>query len=417
MAEEKIVITWDDLQSRQVEKQLKQQDALERNREYARITDLPEASEATRAKNIFYNAIFYMSVFGLLGGLIAWGLAESLHFRASTMQEAQELMTRVNEINHNAEVGRLTDTEARSALRIIAMDGRDNPYFPILSNRELKENDKQARIVVVQQRDRWKELISNIISFGAQGMIIAIFLSIAEAAMSRNLPSVVINGSVAAGLGLLGGIIVAVFVDKLYAALGGVQGHMTSAHQIFARATTWGVIGLTLTLAPGVVMRSTKRLLIGVAGGLLGGIIGGALYDLVGARAQDEYISRLVGMCAIGLVAGAANGFIESVAKTGWLRVVQGLIAGKQFILYRNPTYIGSSPDNQIYLFKDPQVGRRHAAIHVVAGGFEVEDLPLGDSTMVNGRPIQRTRLRQGDRVQIGSTVFVFQEKRPTQAA
>src|ERR1044072_4338270 len=121
MAEEKIVITWDDLQSRQVEKQLKQQDALERNREYARITDLPEASEATRAKNLFYNAIFYMSVFGLLGGLLAGGFSEALHFRDSPRQQAQDLMPRVNEINHSAEVKRGTDKEARGAHAIIAM--------------------------------------------------------------------------------------------------------------------------------------------------------------------------------------------------------------------------------------------------------------------------------------------------------
>jgi pSer/pThr/pTyr-binding forkhead associated (FHA) protein len=40
-----------------------------------------------------------------------------------------------------------------------------------------------------------------------------------------------------------------------------------------------------------------------------------------------------------------------------------------------------------------------------------LEDLPLGGKTLVNGRPITRTRLRNGDRVQIGSTAFTFQEK------
>ena len=39
------------------------------------------------------------------------------------------------------------------------------------------------------------------------------------------------------------------------------------------------------------------------------------------------------------------------------------------------------------------------------------EDLPLGTNTLVNGKPVQRTRLRTGDRIQIGSTALVFQEK------
>ena len=121
----------------------------------------------------------------------------------------------------------------------------------------------------------------------------------------------------------------------------------------------------------------------------------------------------MVAMLAIGLFAGLATGIIENAAKTGWVKVVAGLIAGKQFILYRNPTFLGSGPDCQIYLFKDPQVGRRHAAIHIVPGGFELEDLPLGTSTLVNGKAVQRARLRNGDRIQIGSTALVFQEKTP----
>ena len=46
-----------------------------------------------------------------------------------------------------------------------------------------------------------------------------------------------------------------------------------------------------------------------------------------------------------------------------------------------------------------------------VQGGFELEDLPLGGKTFVNGKQITRSRLRNGDRVQIGSTIFTFQEK------
>ena len=128
-------------------------------------------------------------------------------------------------------------------------------------------------------------------------------------------------------------------------------------------------------------------------------------------------MSRLIGLGAIGTVAGAASGMIENAAKSGWLKVTQGLIAGKQFILYRNPTFIGSSPENQIYLFKDPHVGRRHAAIHLVQGGFELEDLPLGAATLVNGRTVTRTRLKNGDQVQVGGTRFLFQEKHPTTLA
>ncbi len=148
-----------------------------------------------------------------------------------------------------------------------------------------------------------------------------------------------------------------------------------------------------------------------------GYVLGGALFAQVARYTGKPAVGELIGFVAIGVVAGLATGLIENAAKTGWLRVIAGLIAGKQFILYRNPTFIGSSPENQIYLFKDQQVGRRHAAIHIVNGGFELEDLPLGAATIVNGRPTKRTRLRHGDRISIGATTFLFQEKKPTTLA
>jgi hypothetical protein len=170
-------------------------------------------------------------------------------------------------------------------------------------------------------------------------------------------------------------------------------------------------VGSFLLIAPGLLMRNFKKLIVGLVGGFAGGAIGGALLAPIASLTGNEMISRGIAFVAIGLVAGAATGLIENAAKTGWVKVIQGFIAGKQFILYRATTYIGSSPDCHIYLFKDPAIGRRHAAVHIVPGGFDLEDLPLGTPTFVNGKPVNRVRLKTGDQIQIGSTAFTFQEK------
>jgi pSer/pThr/pTyr-binding forkhead associated (FHA) protein len=120
---------------------------------------------------------------------------------------------------------------------------------------------------------------------------------------------------------------------------------------------------------------------------------------------------RLAAICSIGAITGAATGIFEQATRTGWLKVTAGMIAGTQFILYRNPTYIGSAPDCQIFLFRDPKVGRRHAAIHLNNGRIEIEDLPLGAPTYINREPINRQRLRDGDQITIGTTMFLYQEK------
>ncbi len=168
-----------------------------------------------------------------------------------------------------------------------------------------------------------------------------------------------------------------------------------------------------LGLALGIVLLNVRLMFVGLVGGLLGGIVGGALFEPVRNWTHNAELPRLLALGAIGAFAGLAAGLLENVIKAGWLKVTTGIIAGKQFILYRNPTYIGSSPDCQIYLFKDPQVGRRHAAIHLLPGGIEIEDLPLGGATIINGKPIKRAKLKAGDTIRIGLTEFQFQEKRP----
>jgi hypothetical protein len=166
-----------------------------------------------------------------------------------------------------------------------------------------------------------------------------------------------------------------------------------------------------MSAAPGVVMRNTRKLLLGLIGGLAGGVIGGALFDPIHRATGSDVVSRLVAIVSIGVITGVGTALVESIAKQGWLRVVKGLIAGKQFVVYRNPTFIGASPQCEVYLFKDPHVGRRHAAVHVRSSGYEIEDLGTGYGTTINGRLVRRARLRNGDRVQIGDTSFTFQEK------
>ena len=181
---------------------------------------------------------------------------------------------------------------------------------------------------------------------------------------------------------------------------------------VLAKGASWGTLGLFISLGPGVILRNPKRLFVGLLGGGIGGVAGGLLFDPVQNLTQNVHVGRLVAVVVIGLLAGLATGLIEEVAKAGWLKVTGGLIAGKQFVLYRNPTYIGSSLQCNIYLFSDPQVGRRHAAVHIVPGGqYEIEDLPLGGPTLVNGKPVTRARLKPGDTIQIGWTSLQFQVK------
>lgn len=397
---DKITIAWDELNSRKVDQRLKQSEALDRNRRQAEMNPVAAEIEPPVGSSIWYNSVFTMAVFGLLGGLLAWGGNEALRFRPDPRLEAKSIMADISSVTTAQKTGRLSPGEADASVQEIVHEHSSNPYINIYMDAHLSNSEKDARIRELDDRQALMSFIANLVSYGLCGMLIATALAVAEPVVDRNLQGALVNGSVGAALGLVGGVIVSLFVDKLYNAL-------LSYEDVIAHCVSYGVLGLFLTIGPGLVMRNVKKLAIGMLGGLIGGLAGGALFDL----GTNAHISRLIALVAIGLVTGLCTGLIENAAKSGWLKVTAGLIAGKQFILYRNPTFIGSAPECQIYLFRDAKVGRRHAAIHIVPSGFEIENLPLGASTFVNGKEVQRARLHNGDRIQVGATSFSFQEK------
>ena len=85
-----------------------------------------------------------------------------------------------------------------------------------------------------------------------------------------------------------------------------------------------------------------------------------------------------------------------------------GPLAGKQFVLYKNPTVLGSSPKADVYLSKDDAIEPRHALIHNRGGRFEIEDCGTPDGTYVNGIPIKNQLLHVGDQIVLGKTVLEF---------
>jgi hypothetical protein len=410
--DDKIKIEWNDLHTRKVDQRLKEQEAVERNRRQAELNPLATTQHAPGSKSLIYNSAFMMALFGLVGGLLAWAGGEVLHFREDAEYEARTHLREVADLLNRQATGQISPAEAKSGIDAMKDEYSDNPFFVAGADRSLTADQRDAKLAELHTQEQWKSFVANLMSFGFSGMLIAVCLSIAEPVVDRNWTGAVVNGLVGAALGLIGGAVVSLFVGKMFTALssGASVNDDLSSTRILARAVSWGVLGLFLTIGPGLIMRNLKKLTIGLLGGLIGGVIGGALFDPI-LSVSNDHVSRLVALVAIGLFAGLGTGLIENAAKNGWLKVTAGLIAGKQFILYRNPTFIGSGPECPIYLFRDGSVGKRHAALHIVPGGFEIENLPLGGETKINGKPVNRTRLRAGDEIQVGMTTFVFQEK------
>jgi Ca-activated chloride channel family protein len=181
---------------------------------------------------------------------------------------------------------------------------------------------------------------------------------------------------------------------------------------MMGRAAGWAVIALPAGLGQGIALRDKKVVLNGLLGAVLGGLLGGLLFDPINYAFTEEHakatLSRGVGFATIGVLVGLFIGLVEQWTKTAWLLMKAGALAGKQFILYRNPTVLGSSPKADIYLFKDPAIEPRHALIHNRGGRFEIEDCNTPDGTYVNGIPVQKRLLQSGDQIVLGKTMLEF---------
>ena len=58
----------------------------------------------------------------------------------------------------------------------------------------------------------------------------------------------------------------------------------------------------------------------------------------------------------------------------------------------------------------DHELSRQHVRLRRVAGGWELADLGSKNGTIVNGEPISRTTLADGDVIEAGATLFMFRE-------
>ncbi len=236
----------------------------------------------------------------------------------------------------------------------------------------------------------------------------------------------VLCGLVGLIVGLVGGFFSSIIANVVYSPLTDLAQRHSEAGggltafgfllQMVGRAIAWSLAGLAMGLGQGVALRSPRLLLFGLVGGVLGGLAGGLLFDpidliVLGVDKPSAHWSRMVGFTVIGAAVGAMIGVVELLARDAWLRMTEGSLAGKEFLLFKDVLRIGSSPQSDIYLFGDATVEPHHATLRSVGDSCELENHSARQPVLVNGRSSTRTRLNHGDQITIGRTSFLFQRR------
>jgi VWFA-related protein len=138
------------------------------------------------------------------------------------------------------------------------------------------------------------------------------------------------------------------------------------------------------------------RMLIGILGGVL----------------------ILMALLSLAIVRSKKRGqtIVEPVIPSTWLEIVAGPQRGRRLRIEGRSLRIGKGEGCQLWLAGDSQLAPDHAEILSSSeGSCSLKDLGSKEGTLLNGnrlRPHQSVRLRGGDRVTVGSTVFIFVDQR-----
>ncbi|MCC6299695.1 MAG: FHA domain-containing protein [Anaerolineales bacterium] len=238
------------------------------------------------------------------------------------------------------------------------------------------------------------------------GLSVGLFIGLTEGALTRNPVQAVKSGTFSGLLGLGAGAIGLPLSEYLFQSVGaGVAG----------RALGWGVFGLLIGLAEGIVGKSQAWK--GMLGGLVGGALGGVLLELVHNRLQDPLTGKATGLVLLGASVGAFISLIVVLLSRAWLEVASGKLKGTEFILDKfmragGPSVaIGSSPLKSEIVLPDPDIAPQHAMLNGNGMNFSLQDRSLS-GTFVNNKKIERIQLTNGLKIRMGNTDLVYHERR-----
>ncbi len=238
------------------------------------------------------------------------------------------------------------------------------------------------------------------------GFVIGLCIGVTEGLLTQNFVQAIRAGLFSALLGLVAGAIGLPLSEYLFQAVGA---------GFLGRALGWGVFGLLLGLAEGVVGKSQAWK--GMLGGLIGGAVGGALLESAPNWLDNPLSGKAAGLVLLGASVSAFISLIVVLLSRAWLEVASGKLKGTEFILDKfmkagGPAIaIGSSALKSEIVLPDPDIAPQHAMLTGDGMRFSLKDMSLA-GTYINGKKIERTQLSNGQKIRMGNTEMIYHEKR-----
>lgn len=190
---------------------------------------------------------------------------------------------------------------------------------------------------------------------------------------------------------------------------------------VFAVVTAWTVCALSIGISSGIVRRSGRAVISGLIGGVAGGVLGGFIHWTSGPNfVGDETINLELDVLApataiaIGLACAAIGlsiGLVDRVRRRCWLTVIEGSLRGREVILDRPETTIGTADSATLRLAGNSGSEPTHAMVLGHGSGFT---LRCHGRVEVNGdvwTSADPRPLNDGDVLRIGGSFIRFDHR------
>lgn len=236
------------------------------------------------------------------------------------------------------------------------------------------------------------------------GAFIGAFLASIEA-LSVSQTRLALRGIRSGGLiGAVGGAVGLIVAELAFDFFGGLNG----------RILGWGILGLAVGFGVGAATGSTARRRNGALGGVVGGALGGLFYQSLTTTFPQAF-GRAIAIVVLGALIGFFIGLVTELFKNGWLMVVRSQSRnareGREYPLAKPVTIIGRAEECDVGLFGDQAVLGHHAIIRREGHNYSIAPTS-GGQVYVNRQPVSgRQLLRNGDRVEVGGTLFLYRER------
>ncbi|OQY99751.1 MAG: hypothetical protein B6D41_00785 [Chloroflexi bacterium UTCFX4] len=221
---------------------------------------------------------------------------------------------------------------------------------------------------------------------------------------SAKLSPTLVGAGIGIGAGLLGGMLGLLFAEAMFQNLP-VQGDLAQ----ISRVAGWALFGLGVGIAPGIATWSARKTAASSVGGFIGGILGGLALVALTTLIDFSLTGRAIGFVVLGACVGLFIALAQEIVKQAELKIISGgRFEGREFKIDKPRVTIGSSGRNDWVIADDPHLLPEHVEIRQEGGKFVLHSLNANAATAVNNLRVMTQPLKNGDHIQIGSTLLTI---------